>query len=153
MNSRDYAPHASIISVPLRRSITALVLTLALISPAVSALAGTTGGLTVTVFDAGTSAPVAGAQVTVSSPSQAANGTTDAAGRFSFLTLVPDTYTVAVSMKGYEGTSDPGQVVTADSVQGVSVRLNKALQTIAHVSSVARPGRLFDLGPQPTCTP
>ena len=41
--------------------------------------------------------PIAGAQVTATSPSQSATVTTDAAGHFSFLTLAPDTYTVTVS--------------------------------------------------------
>lgn len=100
-------------------------------------LASVTGGLTGTVVDAETSAPIAGAQVTAASPSQTASVTTDAAGHFSFLTLGPDTYTVSVTKSGYQPTSVPGQVVFADTVQSVTVRMPKALKTIARVTSAA----------------
>ena len=80
-------------------------------------------------------APVAGADVTVASPSQNATRTTDAAGRFTFLVLPPDTYTVTVAKSGYQSISVPGQVVFADTVQNLSVRMLKSLKTIAHVSA------------------
>ncbi len=101
------------------------------------ALASVTGGLTGTVLDADTSAPIAGAQVTASSPSQTATVTSDAAGHFSFLTLGPDTYTVSVAKGGYQPTSVPGQVVFADTVQSLTVRVPKALKTIARVTAAA----------------
>ncbi len=100
-------------------------------------MAGVTGGITGTVLDAETSAPIAGASVTASSPSQRVTQTTDAGGRFSFLTLGPDTYTITVSKNGYETTSTPGQVVFADTVQTLAVRVPKALKTIARVASLA----------------
>ena len=75
-----------------------------------------------------TSAPVAGAQVTVSSPSQNATGTTDATGHFTFLTLPPDTYTVTVAKSGYQSISVPGQVVFADTVQNVDRPLAESAQ-------------------------
>jgi hypothetical protein len=99
------------------------------------ALASTTGALSGSIVDADTSAPIAGAQVTVSSPSQTATGTTDAVGRFTFLTLPPDTYTVTAIKSNYQTLSVPGQVVFADTVQQVTVRLVKSLKTIAHVSA------------------
>src|SRR5215469_6659164 len=99
------------------------------------ALAGVTGGLTGVAVDADTSAPVAGATVTAASPSQSATVTTDVAGHFAFLTLSPDTYTVTVTKSGYQTVSAPGQIVFADTVQTVTVRLAKALKTIAHVTS------------------
>ena len=101
------------------------------------ALASVTGGLTGTVLDADTLAPIAGAQVTASSPSQTATATTDAAGHFVFLTLGPDTYTVTASKGGYQPTSAPGQIVFADTMQTVTLRMPKALKTIAHVTSAA----------------
>ena len=79
--------------------------------------------------------PVAGAQVTALSPSQSATATTDATGHFAFLTLAPDTYTITATKTGYQPQSIPGQTVFADSVQTVSVRILKALRTIAHVTS------------------
>src|SRR5580704_7170209 len=124
-----------------RRSIrhfgTALIMLVAFVCQETWALASTTGGLTGTVVDADTSAPIAGAEVTASSPSQNATTTTDAAGRFTFLTLGPDTYTVTASRSGYQSTSIPGQIVFADTVQNVSVRMPRALRTIAHVTSAA----------------
>ena len=118
-----------------RHVVTALVLLVAFVCQGTWALAGTTGGLTGSVLDAEGSAPVAGAQVTVASPSQNATGTTDAAGRFTFLTLPPDTYTVTIVKSGYQSISVPGQVVFADTVQTLTVRLPKSLKTIAHVSA------------------
>jgi hypothetical protein len=100
-------------------------------------LASVTGGLTGTVVDADTSAPIAGAQVIASSPSQSVTVTTDAAGHFSFLTLGPDTYTVTASKSGYQSTSVPGQTVFADTVQTVTVRVPKALKTIARVTAAS----------------
>ena len=73
--------------------------------------------------------------MTASSPSQNATGTTDATGHFTFLTLPPDTYTVTIAKSGYQSISVPGQVVFADTVQNVTVRLPKALKTIAHVAA------------------
>ena len=119
----------------LRHGATAVILLVAMLSQGTWALAGVTGGLTGVAVDADTSAPVAGATVTASSPSQSSTVTTDAAGHFAFLTLAPDTYTVTVSKSGYQEISAPGQIVFADTVQTVTVRLVKALKTIAHVTS------------------
>ncbi len=116
---------------------TALALLVAFACQETWALAATTGGLAGTVVDAETAAPIAGAQVIASSPSQTATVTTDAAGHFTFLTLAPDTYTVTASKGGYQSTSVPGQVVFADTVQTVALRMPKALRTIAHVTSAA----------------
>ncbi|HEY6325382.1 MAG TPA: TonB-dependent receptor, partial [Candidatus Cybelea sp.] len=125
----------------IRRSLrhlgTALLLLAMFFGQATWTLASVTGGLTGTVVDADTAAPIAGAQVTASSPSQSVTVNTDAAGHFSFLTLGPDTYTVTVSKSGYQNTSVPGQIVFADTVQTVAVRMPKALKTIARVSAQA----------------
>jgi hypothetical protein len=129
----------------LRHFGTVLMLLVAFASQETWALASVTGGLTGTVVDAETSAPIAGAQVTASSPSQTATTTTDASGHFGFLTLGPDTYTVTASKTEYQTASVPGQTVFADTVQTVSVRLLKALKTIARVTSAA-PGALVKSG-------
>jgi Carboxypeptidase regulatory-like domain/TonB dependent receptor len=118
-----------------RHVVTALALLVAFVSQETWALAGTTGGLTGSVVDATSSAPIAGAVVTVSSPSQTNTVTTDASGRFGFLTLAPDTYTVSVTKDQFQPTTTPGQTIFADSVQTLTVRLNKSLTTIAHVTS------------------
>jgi Carboxypeptidase regulatory-like domain/TonB dependent receptor/TonB-dependent Receptor Plug Domain len=129
----------------LRHIVTALVLLVAFVSQGTWALAGTTGGLTGSVVDATSSAPIAGAVVTVSSPSQTATVTTDASGRFGFLTLAPDTYTVSVTKDQFQPTTSPGQIVFADSVQTLTIRLNKSLTTIAHVTSTGS-GQLVKSG-------
>jgi hypothetical protein len=119
----------------IRHVVTALVLLVAFVCQETWALAGTTGGLTGSVVDATSSAPVAGAVVTASSPSQTATVTTDASGRFGFLTLPPDTYTVSVTKDQYQPNSETGQIVFADTVQTLTVRMQKTLSTIAHVTS------------------
>ena len=118
------------------RLLVATLLSLALLaSQETWALAGTTGGLTGSVVDAMSSAPLAGAVVTASSPSQSATITTDATGHFGFLTLAPDTYTVTVTKDNYATLIIPGQIVFADTVQTVTARLQKSLSTIAHVTA------------------
>ncbi|HEY2475374.1 MAG TPA: carboxypeptidase-like regulatory domain-containing protein, partial [Candidatus Cybelea sp.] len=77
------------------RLVTSVVLFLAFISQGTLAIAGVTGGITGQIVDSDTGAPIAGAVVTASSPSQSATATTDAAGHFGFLTLSPDTYTIS----------------------------------------------------------
>ncbi|HKE38145.1 MAG TPA: TonB-dependent receptor, partial [Candidatus Baltobacteraceae bacterium] len=120
-----------------RHVVTAAVLLVTMLCQETWALAGTTGGLSGVVVDADTSAPVAAVTVTASAPSGNATVTTDASGRFAFLTLAPDTYTVTASKTGYQQISEPGQIVFADTVQTVSVRLSKALKTIAHVTAAS----------------
>jgi len=117
----------------LRRAALAVFLLIAMFCQETWALAGTTGGLTGTVLDAQSNAPIAGAKVTVTSPSQTASTTTDAAGHFTILSLAPDTYTVAVEHSGYEPVSVPGQTVFADTTQSVAVRMATQLKTIATV--------------------
>ena len=51
------------------------------------------------------------------------------------LTLPPDTYAVSVTKDQFQPTNQPGQVVFADSVQTLTIRMKKSLTTIAHVTS------------------
>jgi hypothetical protein len=119
------------------RLVTSLVLFLTFVFQGTSAIAGVTGGITGTVVDSDTGAPVAGARVTASSPSQSATATTDASGHFGFLTLGPDTYTITADKSEYQSESLPGQIVFADTVQSVRLRLPKSLKTIGHVTAAA----------------
>jgi hypothetical protein len=130
----------------------ALVTLLAIVSiawPSVS-IAGTTGGLSGIVTQAGTTSPIAGARVTVTSPSQIATATTDASGRFQFVSLAPDEYVATIEKTGFEPASYPGIAVFADAQQTLAFSLRKTLQTIAHVASrnasnLVRPGTTADI--------
>ncbi|MFY9884586.1 MAG: TonB-dependent receptor, partial [Candidatus Cybelea sp.] len=82
-------------------------------------------------------APVAGVEVQAISASMNRTATTDAGGHFVLLSLNPDTYTLNVSKSGYQGVSYPGVVVFADQTQTVAYTLQRALRTIAHVTSAA----------------
>ncbi|MGB9651757.1 MAG: TonB-dependent receptor, partial [Candidatus Cybelea sp.] len=100
-----------------------------------TASAATTGTITGTVIDVATKAPIAGAAVSAVSPSQVAHVTTDASGRFTFLSLGPDTYTVTAEHGGYDSVSITGISVFADQSQTVSIALPKSLKQIARVTS------------------
>ena len=121
----------------LRHVVTRSVLLVAFVCQETWALAGTTGGLTGTVVDAETSAPIAGAEVTATSPSQTATVTTDAAGHFSFLTLASGHVygdRIEERLPIYERSrSDRLRRHGARR----SLRMPKALSTIAHVTSTA----------------
>ncbi len=99
------------------------------------AIAGTTGTITGTVVDATTRAPIPDARVTASSPSQVAHVTSDASGRFIFLSLGPDTYTISAERPGYTMVSVAGISVFADQSQSVPIALQKSLKEIARVQS------------------
>lgn len=115
-----------------------------------SAQAGTTGAITGTVVNATTKAPVAGVRVVATSASQTAIVTTDAAGRFAFLSLAPDTYTISASKEGFDTASLTGISVFADQLQTVHVALAASLRTIAHVTArstmdLVKPGTTSDV--------
>jgi hypothetical protein len=115
------------------------------------AAAGTTGGIRGRVLDADTGAPIAGAKVTVASPSQTAAVNSDAGGTFVFISLSPDTYTVAASAAGYDDATSAGISVLSDQVQNLgSLSLHRRLKTIGRVnarssSDVVRPGTTSDV--------
>jgi hypothetical protein len=98
-------------------------------------VAGTTGSLTGTVVDAASGAPIAGVQVTATSPSQIAHVTTDGSGRYTFLSLAPDTYTIAAEHAGFGAVSITGISVFADQSQTITIALQKSLKEIARVAS------------------
>jgi hypothetical protein len=128
----------------LRRPLVALGLAIGFFVQETWALAGVTGNLAGNVRD-NTGAPVAGATIQITSPSQNANTTTDASGHFLFLALSPDTYTVNISKEGYQPTAFPGEVVFADQTQQSTFTITKALKTIAHVTA-AGAGNLVKSG-------
>ncbi len=127
-------------------NLASLVAAIALLSTFSPALAGTTGGLTGHVIDAGTQAPIAGAKVTVASPSQSETTTTDATGSYAFVSLSPDTYTVTASANGYDPTSLPGINVIVDQSQTLTVSLKRAATVLGRVSVTGTPTGLVKAG-------
>ncbi len=119
-----------------RRAATAFAVIALVLGQVTWALAGTTGGITGVVTDT-TGSPVAGASVKVVSASQSASANTDAAGRFNFLSLAPDTYAVSIEKEGYQPLSYAGVTVFADNNLTLSFRMEKALKTIAKVSATS----------------
>jgi hypothetical protein len=111
-----------------KRAVVAVLLMFAFVLQATtSVLAGTTGAISGSVVDAQSNQPVAGAQVSAASPSQTATTTTDATGRFSFLSLAPDTYIVSVAASSTRDTASiSGVTVQAD--QTISVSLQQPLK-------------------------
>lgn len=126
----------------LRCAVPVLVL---LLCQATGAVAGTTGTLNGTVTDTTTHVPIPHAKVTAVSPSQTASTATDNSGHFTFLALAPDTYTVSVSVQGYDAAVVAGETVIADQTVTLGVGARKALTTIGRVASRA-PGDLVKPG-------
>jgi len=132
------------------QSILAVLVLVAMLCQGTLVLAGTTGQLSGVAVDSATNAPLAGAKVTVASPSQIASTTTDGSGRFNFLSLAPDTYTVSVEFQGYQPTSLSGVTVIADNARTVSIAAAKELKTIGNIrtrasSSLVKPGTTADV--------
>ncbi len=120
-------------------SVKSSILLFAIVAAAFSAgaictRAGTTGSITGQVAST-SKAPIAGATVVAVSASQTATVTTDASGRFAFLSLAPDTYTITVSKDGFEASALTGVSVFADQLQTIRVALAPSLRTIAHVTA------------------
>src|SRR5580698_1717425 len=97
-------------------------------------VAGTTGSITGTVARAG-GAPIAGVHVVATSPSQTATTTTDDGGRFTFLSLAPDTYTITATKQDYDTSTTTGVTVFADQLQTLHLAINPSLHTIARVTA------------------
>jgi hypothetical protein len=102
------------------------------------------------VLDQQTSKGVGGVRVTLTSASQIAKATTDANGHFAFVSLAPDTYTLALDVAGYDASTLSGVTITADARQTLTVNLRRSLRTIGKVTSrsaadLVRPGTTADV--------
>ncbi|MBV8499960.1 MAG: TonB-dependent receptor [Candidatus Eremiobacteraeota bacterium] len=111
--------------------------------------AGTTGTI-VGIVVSTSGAPVAGARVTAASPSQTLTVVTDASGRFSMLSLAPDTYSISAAKQGFETAAITGVSVFADQAQTIRVALAPSLRTIARVTArstmdLVKPGTVTDV--------
>ncbi len=134
----------------LVRAAAALAVAAAVAFTPAAVRAGTTGTIVGRIVDQNTNAPVAGARVSVASPSQNATSDTDASGGFRFLSLNPDTYTVTVERTGYETLSLAGVTVQADQTQtlnrAVAPRLARIGSTTARrATDLIRAGTTSDV--------
>ena len=116
-------------------ALVAFVVACALARPA---WAGTTGSLSGTIVDAQSGTPIADAAVTATSPSQSAVAHADKTGRYVFLSLIPDTYSLTATKDGYVGSRIDGIAVFADQSQRVVIALRQTIRTIGTVSVTAR---------------
>lgn len=113
-------------------------------------MAGTTGALIGTITDTTSGAPLAGAKVTLTSPSQVASTQTDAKGNFVFASMAPDTYTITIAKDGYDTNSTSGISILADQTLRLPFKLQHSLKNIANVTSrssmnLVRPGTTTDV--------
>ena len=104
---------------------------------AAGAFAGTTGALSGSVADSASRAPIAGASVTAVSASGSATAVSDKHGSFAFLSLAADTYTLSVSLAGFDTATMSGVTVQADQTVTYSVALARTLERIGSVRSRA----------------
>ncbi|HEY0394318.1 MAG TPA: TonB-dependent receptor [Candidatus Elarobacter sp.] len=132
------------------RSLVAVLTLISLVGQGTWVLAGTTGSISGTVVDAQTNAAIPGAHVTISSPSQQASATSDAQGRFNFLSLAPDTYTLTITSAGHLNVQQAGITVQADQQLNLSFSAPKQLQRIGGTTARAntdlvKPGTVSDV--------
>jgi hypothetical protein len=78
--------------------------------------------------------PIAGAHVAARAPSGRYAATTDVAGRFIILGVVPDTYAVSVTANQYQSASEVAVIAPAQR-EGLSFALRPQLQEIARVEA------------------
>lgn len=130
--------------------ITALLLAFVLASGCLPAVAGTTGGFAGTITVDTTRAPLAGAKVTLASPSQTSKTTTDARGHFAFVSLEPDTYMLSIEATGYETVVQSGLTITADQFPVLAFSAHPLLREIGRTvarsaADIVRPGQTADV--------
>ncbi|MDB5072198.1 MAG: hypothetical protein JWM87_3309 [Candidatus Eremiobacteraeota bacterium] len=129
------------------RTVTAVLALLFVLSQGTWVLAGTTGSISgVLTETSAASTPISGATISAVSPSQVAKVTTDQQGRFQFLSLAPDTYTLSFEKAGFQSATQGGITVQADQNVTVSLQGTRALQNIGRTaaranSALVRPGQ------------
>jgi hypothetical protein len=110
----------------LRRTLSLCALFVLFASQVSWALAGTSGGISGTITDAKTGAPIAGVQLEIRSASQTITTTTDSQGHYIALSLQPDDYTLTASKEGYDTQAVSGYSVSADQTQRYDLQLTAA---------------------------
>jgi hypothetical protein len=126
------------VSKTIRRALISALCAFTIIGPTQHiAHAGTTGNITGIVQDSVSNAPISAASVSAVSPSQTATSHTDGAGRFAFISLAPDTYTVTAAKAGYQTVTTAGISVFADQSQNVILRVLKTAKTLGTITTTA----------------
>jgi hypothetical protein len=115
------------------RAIVAIVTAILAAAQVVAASELTTGSIFGTVRTAGGQS-IAGAHVVARAPSGRYVVTTDDAGRFTILGIVPDTYAVSVSARGYEAASEVAIIAPAQREE-IFFTLRPRLEEIATVEA------------------
>ena len=131
-------------SAVLAALIVALVCTS--IAPAFAA-GGQFGNLSGTVYDQSTKTAVAGATVTVVSPSGTYHAKSDSKGSFTILGIPVDTYLVTVESPGYLAQTYPGVTILGDQTQGLGTIYMSKEKEIARVTSRSFAGKIPELKP------
>jgi outer membrane receptor protein involved in Fe transport len=109
---------------------------LMLLASALPAIAATVGSLHGTITDGATHRPIVGARVAIAAPSATYTATTDGAGFYSIVGIVPDTYRLTVRAPGHSLYTQTGLTITQDSNLIANAALVPvALREIAHVSA------------------
>ncbi len=102
----------------------------------------TTGVISGTVTSA-EGKTIAGARVDAASPSGTYSAVTDARGHYIIVGVVPDTYTIATQVQGFEEVTARGITVIAGQTETTSFKLVAALKTIGQTTAH---GRAFTIG-------
>jgi hypothetical protein len=134
----------------LSRSAVLVALVFALVGTSVSpifAAGGQFGNLSGSVIDQTTKTPIAGAKVTVVSPSGTYHATSDSKGQFNILGMPVDTYLVTIEDQGYIASTFTGVTILGDQTQGLGLVVLSKERTIARVSARSQAGAF-----QPTQT-
>jgi hypothetical protein len=102
------------------------------------AVGGQYGSIRGQLVEPTTSAPVANATVTATSPSGSYKGTTDATGRFQFIQIPSDTYVLSFEKQGFEGHTLTGVTVLGDATVDLQkITISKSLRTIGSITARA----------------
>ncbi len=99
------------------------------------AAGGQNGNLSGVIVDATSKAAIAGAHVTIASPSGRFTATTDGGGHFTINGVTVDSYTLTVEAPGYEAFQLPGVTVQGDQTLTLgTVSIAKQLRTIGRTT-------------------
>lgn len=115
-------------------------------------LAVTTGSISGIVSDAKTHAPIAGAQVTATSPSGNYRTSSDGKGFYILQGMQPDTYNITASAQGYAAMTLPGETVITANVIRVNIEMATEARVLGHLYTRAQASLVQPSQPTDTYT-